>query len=80
MSLTRRSVFGNFALVGFAAMLPAPARGQGSRASSSLDPYGEMRWGRSFEGQRKADIGDGTFLYAAGDGEARFSNFTYQAL
>lgn len=35
---------------------------QGSRASSSLDPYADMRWGRGFEGQRKADLGDGSFL------------------
>ncbi|WP_262692678.1 family 43 glycosylhydrolase [Kordiimonas aestuarii] len=39
-----------------------PALAQGSRASSSLDPYAAMRWGRGFEGQRKADLGDGTFL------------------
>lgn len=38
------------------------ASAQGSRASSSLDPYGAMRWGRGFEGQRKADLGNGTFL------------------
>ena len=35
---------------------------QGSRASSSLDPYADMQWGRGFEGQRKADLGDGTYL------------------
>lgn len=40
----------------------APAFAQGSRASSSLDPYAEMQWGKSFEGQRKADLGDGSFL------------------
>jgi len=38
------------------------ASAQGARASSSLDPYGAMRWGQGFEGQRKADLGDGTFL------------------
>jgi beta-xylosidase len=43
---------------GPAARLPA----QGSAASSSLDPYAAMKWGRGFEGQRKADLGNGRFL------------------
>lgn len=43
-------------------MLPAPLLAQGSRASSSLDPYADMQWGVGFEGQRRADLGDGTFL------------------
>ena len=47
---------------GAAAFLPRPIIAQGSRASSSLDPYAYMRWGRGFEGQRKADLGNGTFL------------------
>ena len=48
---------------GIAGALPLPRlSAQGSRASSSLDPYGEMQWGRGFEGQRKADLGNGTFL------------------
>jgi xylan 1,4-beta-xylosidase len=34
----------------------------GSRATSSLDPYRDMRWGSGIEGQRRADLGDGTFL------------------
>lgn len=38
------------------------ARAQGSRASSSLDPYRDMHWGSGIEGQRRADLGDGTFL------------------
>jgi beta-xylosidase len=38
------------------------ARAQGSRASSSLDPYRNMHWGSGLEGQRRADLGDGTFL------------------
>jgi len=47
-----------------AAVLPksGAALAQGSRASSSLDPYAAMQWGRGFEGQRKADLGNGTFL------------------
>ncbi len=41
----------------------APAlRAQGSAASSSLDPYANMAWGKGFEGQRKADLGNGFFL------------------
>jgi len=38
------------------------ALAQGSRASSSLDPYADMHWGKGYEGQRRADLGDGTFL------------------
>lgn len=38
------------------------ARGQGARASSSLDPYADMVWSRGIEGQRRADLGDGRFL------------------
>ena len=41
---------------------PLPLRAQGSRASSSLDPYAAMRWGRGFEGQRRADLGNGLYL------------------
>ncbi|HEY0114158.1 MAG TPA: family 43 glycosylhydrolase, partial [Allosphingosinicella sp.] len=62
MTLTRRAALGSVALAGFATVFPRALRAQGSRASSSLDPYGEMRWGRGFEGQRKADLGDGNFL------------------
>nr|NUR37167.1 family 43 glycosylhydrolase [Sphingomonas sp.] len=43
------------------AALARPLEAQGSRASSSLDPYAGMHWGRGFEGQRKADLGNGTF-------------------
>src|SRR6185503_14969566 len=52
-------------LVGAGGGLPWPAGrlfAQGSRASSSLDPYADMRWGRGYEGQRRADLGDGTYL------------------
>jgi xylan 1,4-beta-xylosidase len=43
-------------------VLPRALAAQGSRASSSLDPFRDMRWGRGFEGQRRADLGDGTYL------------------
>jgi xylan 1,4-beta-xylosidase len=55
-------------LAGAGALFAAPrfagrdAFAQGSRASSSLDPWGDMRWASGIEGQRKADLGDGTFL------------------
>ncbi len=49
-------------LLGGALLAPQLAFAQGSAASSSLDPYGDMRWGKGFEGQRKADLGNGTFL------------------
>ncbi len=49
-------------LLGIAAATPAHVFAQGSAASSSLDPYAAMLWGKGFEGQRKADLGNGTFL------------------
>jgi beta-xylosidase len=61
--LTRRSGLKLLAATGLAAGLPARSLlAQGSRASSSLDPYAAMAWGRGFEGQRKADLGNGTYL------------------
>jgi beta-xylosidase len=45
-----------------AGVRPARLLGQGSAASTSLDPYAAMKWGRGFEGQRRADLGNGTFL------------------
>jgi len=45
-----------------AAAAPVRLFAQGSRATSSLDPFADMRWGRGIEGQRRADLGDGTFL------------------
>lgn len=57
--LPRRSAL---KLLGASALAPALARAQGSAASSSLDPYADMRWGRGFEGQRRGDLGDGTYL------------------
>lgn len=38
------------------------AAAQGARASSSLDSYSDMQWAHGFEGQRRADLGDGRFL------------------
>lgn len=49
-----------FAALG--AVWPTGILAQGSAASSSLDPHGEMAWARGIEGQRKADLGNGTFL------------------
>jgi xylan 1,4-beta-xylosidase len=42
--------------------LGMPLCAQGSAATSSLDPYDGMRWGKGYEGQRKADLGNGRFL------------------
>jgi beta-xylosidase len=42
--------------------LGVPLLAQGSRATASLDPYQGMKWGKGFEGQRKADLGNGRFL------------------
>jgi beta-xylosidase len=60
--MDRRSSLKLFAAALGAPLLPSAALAQGSRASSSLDPYAGMRWGRGFDGQRKADLGNGTFL------------------
>jgi xylan 1,4-beta-xylosidase len=46
----------------FAALFPARLLAQGSAATSSLDPHAAMRWAKGFEGQRRADLGNGTFL------------------
>lgn len=43
-------------------LFPTPAVAQGSAATSSLDPYVAMRWAKGFDGQRRADLGNGTFL------------------
>ena len=40
----------------------APAVAQSSAAASALDPFAAMAWGKGFEGQRRADLGDGRFL------------------
>jgi beta-xylosidase len=63
--MDRRTSLKAIAATGLTALLPgAQARllAQGSRASSSLDPYAAMRWGRGFEGQRRADLGNGLYL------------------
>ena len=58
----RRTGLKAVAAAGILHLLPARALAQGSRATSSLDPYAHMVWGKGFEGQRKADLGDGRFL------------------
>jgi xylan 1,4-beta-xylosidase len=52
-----------------AGLAPGLLSAQGSMASSSLDPWSSMRWGRGIEGQRRADLGHGRFLnpIVAGD-------------
>ncbi|MFM6854710.1 MAG: family 43 glycosylhydrolase [Sphingopyxis sp.] len=53
---------GGLSGAGVLAGLPATAQAQGSAATSSLDPHGAMVWARGVEGQRRADLGNGTFL------------------
>lgn len=53
---------GALGLLAVDSVFPPPSSAQGSRAASSLDPYAFMRWGRGFEGQRRADLGNGTYL------------------
>lgn len=57
----RRDSLKALASAGLLPLIPG-ARAQGSAASSSLDPYAAMQWGKGVEGQRKADLGNGTFL------------------
>lgn len=64
--IDRRSTIKLIAAAGTVAATSALPRqavlAQGARASSSLDPYRDMQWGSGIEGQRRADLGDGTFL------------------
>ena len=63
MNVDRRTILKMFAAALMTASFPGqPARAQGSRASSSLEPYRNMHWGSGLDGQRRADLGDGTFL------------------
>jgi xylan 1,4-beta-xylosidase len=65
-TLSRRTGLKLLAGAGGLALTPPflgdPALAQGSRASSSLDPYADMHWAKGYEGQRRADLGDGTYL------------------
>src|SRR6476661_4238038 len=60
--MDRRTSLKTIAAGGLAALAPWPLIAQGSRASSSLDPWAAMRWRRGFEGQRRADLGNGLYL------------------
>ncbi|MEY2884860.1 MAG: hypothetical protein RL490_2584 [Pseudomonadota bacterium] len=57
--IDRRAALSGLALLGSGA---APVLAQGSAATSSLDPHARLRWGQGFEGQRRADLGNGRFL------------------
>ena len=59
MEIDRRTSLG---FLGCLPFLPDAALAQGSAATSSLDPHAAMRWARGIEGQRKADLGNGTFM------------------
>ena len=59
MDIDRRTSLG---FLGCLPFFPDAALAQGSAATSSLDPHAAMRWARGIEGQRKADLGNGTFL------------------
>jgi xylan 1,4-beta-xylosidase len=60
--LSRRQTIAGAAVLPVLAAIPGGAFAQGSAASSSLDPFEAMRWGKGFEGQRRADMGNGRFL------------------
>lgn len=59
MKIDRRT---SLAFIGSVPLLSTAAVAQGSAATSSLDPHAAMQWTKGIEGQRKADVGDGTFL------------------
>ncbi|MBW4331619.1 family 43 glycosylhydrolase [Stakelama sp. CBK3Z-3] len=58
----RRNTLKSIGFAGCLSFTPGRAWAQGSRATASLDPYADMQWGHGFEGQRKADLGNGMFL------------------
>ena len=64
--IDRRSTLKLFAaagtLVATSTLPRQPVFAQGSRSTSSLDPWHDMQWGTGIDGQRRADLGDGTFL------------------
>src|SRR5688572_15636540 len=62
MKVDRRTALTGALAGGAAVLLPAPLLAQSAGASPT-------RWGKGFEGQRKAELGDGTFLnpIVAGD-------------
>src|SRR5687768_2410518 len=63
MKVDRRTALTGALAGGAAALLPTPLLARGSRAPSPPpDSQGEPRWGKGFEDQRKADLGDATFL------------------
>lgn len=62
---TRRGAFGSF-LTGLT-LLGASGRAEAATASAAPAPppdfpQSDLRWAKGFEGQRRADLGDGTFL------------------
>ena len=67
MTTTRREALG--ALLGAGASVGTIATAQGGASPSSqpaapgcVGDWSRLRWGSGFEGQRKPDLGDGTFL------------------
>ena len=69
MKVDRRTALKGALAGGAAVLLPAPILGHSSAATAPLPPSGPSSWGKGFEGQRKADLGNGNFLnpIVAGD-------------
>ena len=67
MTISRRDLFSS--AVAGAATLSFPAGAAVARRQAGVCPPPKPRWGRGFEGQRKADLGNGTYLnpIVAGD-------------
>ena len=77
--MDRRTSLKLIAIAGAGLGLPTPRLlAQGSRASSSLDPYADMAWGRCYEGQRKADLGNGSFLNPLFAGDSAYGGRSRQ--
>ncbi len=59
--INRRDSLFTFTGVGLSLAMPRALHAQSS-PTLALDPYAKMQWGKGFEGQRKADLGNGHYL------------------
>ncbi len=62
METSRRSALKSLLLGGAGAAAPGIAFAQAPEQAAPFVYQREMRWGRGFENQRKADLGDGSYL------------------
>jgi xylan 1,4-beta-xylosidase len=63
LQLSRRTIFkGALAGAGTAVLPLGRLEADEPKDSACAVPSARLRWGRSFEGQRKADLGNGTYV------------------